>query len=156
MILSCEVMSPVKSPGFCFSLSAPGHETLRMVMAGRRCYTAVPSMVDTKQLQETLAQDLCAGDGVQGSQRGAQAPQQGVKHCRGKTQTGLLYVPCHRQEQPRCRAAVWEGASPACDLVHKTSKHSRCCGPVLQVEERRQAGRWYEMLLNPEQHQSWH
>lgn len=35
-------------------------------------------MVDTEQLQESLAQDLCAGDGVQGTWRGAQAAHQAV------------------------------------------------------------------------------
>lgn len=127
-----------------------------MVLAGRRCYTTVPSMVDTKQLQETLAQDLRAGDGVQGPWRGAQAAHQGVKHCRGNTQLGLLYVTCHRQEQPQCCAGIWEGASPACGLVHKTSRHSQCCSPVQQLEEKRQAGRWCEVLVSTEQHQSWH
>lgn len=124
-----------------------------MVLAGRRCYTAVPSIVDTKLLQETLAQDLHAGDGVQGTWRGAQAAHQGGKHCRDNT---LLYVTCLWQEQPQGCAGTWEGASPACGLVHKTSKGRQSCSPVPQVEERRQAGRWCEVLVNPEQHQSWH
>lgn len=94
-----------------------------MVLAGRSCYTAVLSMVDTKQLQETLAQDLCAGDGAQGTWR-RESVLPGCKALQGQypakfawcymSQAGTAPVPC------RCKG----GASPACDLVHKTPKHS--------------------------------
>lgn len=95
-----------------------------------------------KQLQETLAQDLGAGDALQSTwggvlhSREAQAAHHGVKHWAGKTQPGLLYVACHRQEKPQCHTHVWEGASPAHTLVHKTSEQTQ------QSVLRSQGGSW--------------